>query len=99
MFFLNHIWIIPLLPAFGAACMFFFGRKLSKSAVNGVCVGVIVLAFAWTCLAVWQYTGYSAANPGKPFETILFTWLGTGTNIPSPANAAGAGGPVKNTSL
>jgi NADH-quinone oxidoreductase subunit L len=29
MFFLKHIWIIPLLPAFGAAMMFFFGRKLS----------------------------------------------------------------------
>jgi NADH-quinone oxidoreductase subunit L len=28
MFFLEHIWIIPLLPAFGAAMMFFFGRKL-----------------------------------------------------------------------
>ena len=79
MFFLEHIWLIPLFPAFGAACMFFFGRKLSKSAVNGVCVGVIVLAFAWACLAVWQYTGYSAADPGKPFEKILFTWLGTGS--------------------
>jgi NADH-quinone oxidoreductase subunit L len=78
MFFLDHLWIIPLFPAFGAACMFFFGRKLSKSAVNGVCVGVIVLAFAWACLAVWQYTGYSAAHPGKPFEKICFTWLGTG---------------------
>ena len=29
MFFLEHIWIIPLLPAFGAAMMLFFGRKLS----------------------------------------------------------------------
>jgi NADH-quinone oxidoreductase subunit L len=29
MFFLEHIWIIPLFPAFGAAMMFFFGRKLS----------------------------------------------------------------------
>jgi NADH-quinone oxidoreductase subunit L len=29
MFFLNTIWMIPLLPAFGAAMMFFFGRKLS----------------------------------------------------------------------
>ncbi len=29
MFFLEHIWIIPLLPAFGAAMMFFFGRPLS----------------------------------------------------------------------
>ena len=79
MFFLDHIWIIPLLPALGAACMFFFGRRLSKSAVNGVCVGVVVMAFVWACLAVWQYTGYSAAHPGKPFEKILFTWMGTGT--------------------
>src|SRR5579863_6042376 len=79
MYFLNHIWLIPLFPAFGAACMFFFGRKLTKSTVNGVCVGAVVLAFAWTCLAVWQYTGYSATNPGKPFEKIVFTWLGSGT--------------------
>jgi NADH-quinone oxidoreductase subunit L len=78
--FLDHIWLIPLFPAFGAASMFFFGRKLSKSAVNGVCVGVVVLAFAWACLAVWQYTGYSAPHPGKPFEKVMFTWLGTGTD-------------------
>src|SRR5512142_2336563 len=29
MFFLKYIWIIPLLPAFGATMMFLFGRKLS----------------------------------------------------------------------
>ena len=79
MFFLNHIWIIPLLPAFGALCMFFFGRRLSKSAVSGVCVGMVVLAFVWACLAVWQYAGYSAASPGKPFEKIVFTWIGSGS--------------------
>jgi len=78
MYFLDHIWLIPLFPVIGAACMFFFGRKLTKSAVNGICVGMVVLAFAWTCLAVWQYTGYSAATPGKPFERVMFTWLGTG---------------------
>ncbi|MFZ0913483.1 MAG: NADH-quinone oxidoreductase subunit L [Candidatus Korobacteraceae bacterium] len=76
--FLDHIWLIPLFPAIGAACMFFFGRKLSKQAVNGICVGLVVLAFAWACVAVWQYTGYSAANPGKPFEKVLYTWMGTG---------------------
>ncbi len=80
MYFLDHIWLIPLFPAIGAACMFFFGRKLTKSAVSGICVGMVVLAFAWTCLAVWQYTGYSAATPGKPFEKVMFTWLGTGDN-------------------
>ncbi len=78
MYFLDHIWLIPLFPVMGAACMFFFGRKLTKSAVNGICVGMVVLAFAWTCLAVWQYTGYSATTPGKTFEKVMFTWLGTG---------------------
>jgi hypothetical protein len=37
MFFLDHIWLIPLLPAFGAAMMFFFGRKLQKITVSAVC--------------------------------------------------------------
>src|SRR5271157_1143625 len=78
MFFLDHIWLIPLFPALGAVCMFFFGRRLSKSAVSGICVGAVVLAFAWACLAVWQYTDYSAAHPGKPFEKVLYTWMGTG---------------------
>ena len=78
MYFLDHIWLIPLFPAIGAACMFFFGRKLSKSAVSGICVGLVALAFLCACAAVWQYTGYSAANPGKPFEKVMFTWLGTG---------------------
>src|SRR5664280_1849764 len=78
MFFLDHIWLIPLFPAIGAVCMFFFGRKLSKQAVNGICVGLVVLAFAWACVTVWQYTGYSAASPGKPFEKVMYTWMGTG---------------------
>jgi len=80
MFFLSHIWIIPLLPAFGAATMFFFGRKLQKSAVSAVCVGAVVVAFLWACLAVWQYNGYTHDHPGEPYQTILYTWLGTGTN-------------------
>ena len=60
MFFLNHIWVIPLLPALGAALMFFFGRKLSKSAVNFFCVGAVVVAFAFSCFTVLQYTGWAA---------------------------------------
>src|SRR5689334_5966803 len=72
MFFLNNIWLIPLLPAIGAASMFFFGRKLSKTAVNAICVGVVVLAFLWACGSVWQFT-----HSGQPnFEKVAFTWLG-----------------------
>ena len=79
MFFLKYIWLIPLLPAFGAAMMFFFGRKLQKATINAVCVGVVVLAFLFACGAVWQYTDYSHDNPGKPYQTIVYTWLGTDT--------------------
>ncbi len=81
MFFLSHIWLIPLLPAFGAAIMFFFGRKLQKSTVSAVCVGTIVLAFVMACGAVLQYSSWSSApeNLHKPYQTILYTWLGSGT--------------------
>src|ERR1700730_4164511 len=77
--FLDHIWLVPLFPAFGAAVMFFFGRKLQKTTVNAVCVGAVVVAFLFSCVAVWQYTAYAHDNPGKPFEKIVYTWLGTDT--------------------
>ena len=78
--FLDHIWLIPLLPAAGAAIMFFFGRRLSKSAVSAVGVGSVVLAFVLAVGCVWQYSGWSHANPDKPgFEKVLYTWLGSDT--------------------
>src|SRR5690348_14450242 len=93
MFFLDHIWIIPLLPAIGATMMFFFGRKLPKSAVNAFCVGAVVLAFAWSCMAVWQYTTvWQPAHHNGPFEKILYTWLGTG-DAGHPMLLPGAHGP------
>jgi NADH-quinone oxidoreductase subunit L len=75
--FLNHIYLIPLFPAFGAAMMFFFGRRLQKGAVNAVCVGVVVLAFLFACFTVIEYTHY-AHGTGQPFEKIVYTWLGSG---------------------
>src|SRR6266446_7745635 len=79
--FLSYIWLIPLLPAFGAAVMFFFGRRLQKATVSAVCVGTIVLAFVMACGAVWQYSAWSSTpeNFHKPYQTILYTWLGTDT--------------------
>src|ERR1700722_4377286 len=80
MLFLDDIWLIPLLLAFGAAIMFFFGRRLQKSTVSAVCVGAIVLAFSMACGAVWQYQDYAAAHPEKHgYETIVYTWLGSDT--------------------
>jgi NADH-quinone oxidoreductase subunit L len=77
MFFLNHVYLIPLFPAFGAAMMFFFGRRLQKATVNAVCVGAVVVAFLFACFAVVQYTHF-AHGTGQPFEKIVYTWLGSG---------------------
>ncbi|MGA9979812.1 MAG: NADH-quinone oxidoreductase subunit L [Candidatus Sulfotelmatobacter sp.] len=79
--FLSHIWLIPLLPAFGAIVMFFFGRKLQKTTVSAVCVGTIALAFLMACGAVWQYSAWSSTPEHfhQPFEKTLYTWLGSDT--------------------
>jgi NADH-quinone oxidoreductase subunit L len=77
MIFLDHIYLIPLLPAFGAAIMFFFGRKLRKSTVSAVCVGVVALAFVFACGAVLQYNAWADAHGHQPYENIVYTWLGT----------------------
>ncbi|HYX68886.1 MAG TPA: NADH-quinone oxidoreductase subunit L [Terriglobales bacterium] len=77
MFFLDYIWLIPLLPALGATLMFFFGRRLPKAWVSFLCVGMVVLAFVMACGAVWQLGDYSAAHHGQPFEKVMYTWLGT----------------------
>jgi len=82
--FLDHIYLIPLLPAFGAAIMFFFGRRLQKSTVSAVCVGAVALAFLMACGCVWQYTAWSGVpehpeNYHQPYQKIVYTWLGTDT--------------------
>ena len=79
MLFLDNIYFIPLFPALGAALMFFFGRKLQKATVSAVCVGSVVLAFLWSCGAVLQYTNSASANDHRPYEKILYTWLGSDT--------------------
>ncbi|HZR32197.1 MAG TPA: NADH-quinone oxidoreductase subunit L [Terriglobales bacterium] len=79
MFFLEHIWIIPLVPALGAALMFFFGWKLPKPVVSTICVGAVVIAFLLACGAVWQYTSFAQNHNGAPFEKVMYTWLGSDT--------------------
>jgi NADH-quinone oxidoreductase subunit L len=79
MLFLDYIWLIPLLPAFGAAVMFFFGRRLQKAAVSAVCVGVVVVAFLFACGTVLQYNGWAGAHNHQPYQNIVYTWLGSDT--------------------
>ena len=95
MFFLDKIWLVPLLPAFGAAIMLFFGKKLQKSTVNAVCVGVVVLAFLFSCLAVWQYTSLPTDGGYHPYQKIIYTWLGSDTGHLNYALRDGSAAPFR----
>ncbi len=77
MFFLENVYLIPLLPAAGAVLMFFFGKKLQKQTVSAVCVGAVALAFVMSCGAVWQYT--QGHGTSQPVEKVMYTWLGSDT--------------------
>src|ERR1043165_5311731 len=84
MFFLEHIWLVPLFPACGAAIMFFFGRKLQKTSVSTVCVLAVLLTFAMALGAFLQYPSYAKAHPDKlGYERTLYTWLGTDSGLPN----------------
>jgi len=84
MFFLEHIWLIPLFPACGAAVMFFFGRKLQKQSVSAVCVLAVLLTFVMALGALLEYPSYAKANPDKlGYETTLYTWLGSDSGLPN----------------
>src|ERR1700751_3585878 len=95
MLFLDHIYLIPLLPAFGAAIMLFFGRKLTRQTVNAVCVGVVVLAFLFACGAVLQYNVWADANNHQPFQKIVYTWLGSDTGHLNYVKADGTSAPFR----
>ncbi len=75
--------MVLLLPAAGAALMFFFGRKLEKKYgqrhLRGLCG-------AGVCVVSAGGAGSSPTADSRTFERVLFTWLGSGTDgmkIPS----------------
>ncbi|HUU12985.1 MAG TPA: NADH-quinone oxidoreductase subunit L [Terriglobia bacterium] len=74
MLFLDYIWLIPLLPALGAAIQFFWGRKLSNQAVSLVSVGLPGISFLWALGCFFQLLRLD----GTAFTKVMYTWLPAG---------------------
>ncbi len=74
MLFLDHIWLIPLLPAAGALVQLLLGRKLSNRAVSWVSVGLPGLSLVWALGCFAQLLG----QPGHTFSKIVYSWLPAG---------------------
>jgi len=68
-----NLWLIPVFPLAGFVINGLFGRRFSKSLVNAVAIGSVVLSFAWVLKIL--------AGPGD-LETThtehYFTWIQSG---------------------
>ena len=73
-FFLENIWLIPLLPVLGAMIQLFVGKRLTNSQVSMVSVGLPGLSFLW---AVGSFFGL-LGQPEHIFQKVLYTWLPAG---------------------
>src|SRR3989338_1853343 len=71
MYFLEHIWLIPLFPAAGALLMLLVGKKLPQAVVSWVCPGSVLVSFLFSVGAVVQLTSL----PEPIYEKIVYTWL------------------------
>src|SRR5947208_487213 len=71
---LDHIWLVPLLPAAGALVQLLFGRKLPNWAVSLVSVGLPGVSF----LCALGCFNELLSQPEHTFATTIYSWLPAG---------------------
>ncbi|MFB3922771.1 MAG: NADH-quinone oxidoreductase subunit L [Terriglobia bacterium] len=74
---LDHIWLVPLLPALGALIQLLWGRKLSNKYVTAVSVGLPGISFAWAVGCFFQFLSLPE-EAHHVFTKVLYTWLPAG---------------------
>src|SRR5476649_1751464 len=68
-----QLWLIPILPLAGFLINGIFGRRFSKSLVNTVAIGSVVLAFAWVMRVI---AGMGDLNTA--LNEHYYTWIQSG---------------------
>jgi NADH-quinone oxidoreductase subunit L len=68
-----QLWLIPLLPLAGFAINGLFGRRYSKSLVNLVAIGSVLLSFVWVLKTLYGLGDLSTAHVEH-----YFTWIQSG---------------------
>ena len=71
---LDLVWIVPALPALGAAILLLFGRRLGEPKAGWLATGLMALAFGWSVVIL-----LALRNVQPRTHTVdLFTWFPTG---------------------
>jgi NADH-quinone oxidoreductase subunit L len=69
-----QLWLIPVFPLAGFLINGVFGRRFSKSLVNAVAIGSVVLSFAWVLKTLLGLGDLATAHVEH-----YFTWIQSGT--------------------
>ena len=74
-----QLWLIPILPLLGFVLNGVLGRRLSKSAVNAIAVGSVLLSFLWVLKTLGALGVFGGGNPLEtPYVEHYFTWIQSG---------------------
>jgi NADH-quinone oxidoreductase subunit L len=71
---LDLVWIVPALPALGAAILLLCGRRLGDPKAGWLATGLMALSFAWS---VVMFFALRDIEP-RTHTVDLFTWFPTG---------------------
>ncbi len=74
-----NLWLIPALPAAGAAINGFFGRRFSNKMVSTVALASTAASFAWALLAAIRLLAMPADQ--LPYIERIGTWLRSGNFV------------------
>src|ERR1700674_2016572 len=74
-----QLWLIPILPLAGFVLNGVLGRRLSKSAVNAIAVGSVLLSFLWVLKTLSGLGVFGGGNPLEtPYVEHYYTWIQSG---------------------
>ena len=69
-----QLWLIPIFPLAGFLINGVFGRRFSKSLVNTVAIGSVLLSFLWVLKVIFEM-----GDLNTPHLEHYFTWIQSGT--------------------
>src|ERR1700685_1610369 len=72
-----QLWLIPILPLLGFLLNGVFGRRLSKSVINAIAVGSVLLSFLWVVKSLSALGAFSGGLEEAHIEHY-FTWIQSG---------------------
>src|ERR1035438_5947016 len=73
-----QLWLIPLLPLAGFLLNGLFGRRLSKSVINMIACGSVLLSFLWVLKTLSALGVFSGGLTGEAYTEHYYTWIQSG---------------------